>query len=155
MSLPVPQNAMDVDFDAGVEPALVRRGAKIVSAMWEERADQADMEVCRDTAGECCDGDAVETLSWSATVGGIKTEQIQVEECEMFRRRLQPDARSCARLHDTSKKKIKAQVCCLPSFWGGAAFLSPSLGWCCSLPPRRCSMGLRVRCPARSSIARR
>ena len=55
--------------------------------MWEERADQADMEVCPDTAGECCDGDAVETLSWSATVGGIKTEQIQVEECEMFRRR--------------------------------------------------------------------
>ena len=49
--------------------------------MWEERADQTDMEVCPDTAGECCDCDAVETLSWYATVGGIRTEQ----ECEMFR----------------------------------------------------------------------
>ena len=47
---------MELDFDAGVEPALVRRGAKRVSAMWEERADQTDMEVCPDTAGECCDG---------------------------------------------------------------------------------------------------
>ena len=41
------------------------------------------MEVCPDTAGECCNCDAVETLSWYATVGGIRTEQ----ECEMFRRR--------------------------------------------------------------------
>ena len=49
--------------------------------MWEERADQTDMEVCPDTAGEYCDCDAVETLSWYATVGGIRTEQ----ECEMFR----------------------------------------------------------------------
>ena len=39
------------------------------------------MEVCPDTAGECCDRDAVETLSWYATVGGIRTEQ----ECAMFR----------------------------------------------------------------------
>ena len=62
--LPVPEDAMEVDFDAGVvEPALVRRGAKRVSAMWEERADQTDMEVCPDTAGEYCDCDAVETLS--------------------------------------------------------------------------------------------
>ena len=45
---PVPEVAMEVDFDAGV----VRRGAKRVSAMWEERADQTDMEVCLDTAGE-------------------------------------------------------------------------------------------------------
>ena len=41
------------------------------------------MEVCPDTAGECCDCDAVETLSWYPTDGGIRTEQ----ECEMFRRR--------------------------------------------------------------------
>ena len=61
----------------------MRRGAKRVGAMWEECADQTDMEVFPDTAGECCDCDAVETLSWYATVGGIRTEQ----ECEMFRRR--------------------------------------------------------------------
>ena len=59
----VPADATEVDFDAGVEPALVRRGAKRASAMWEERADQTDVEVCPDTAGECCDCDAVETLS--------------------------------------------------------------------------------------------
>ena len=29
--------------------------------MWKERADQTDMEVCQDTAGECCD-----------SLGGIK-----------------------------------------------------------------------------------
>ena len=46
----------------------MRRGAKRVRAMWEERADQTDMEVCPDTAGEYCDFDAVETLSWYATV---------------------------------------------------------------------------------------
>ena len=44
-------------------------GAKNVSAMWEERADQTDMEVCPHTTGECCNRDAVETLSWYATVG--------------------------------------------------------------------------------------
>ena len=66
MSLPVPEDVMEVDFDAGVEPALVRRGAKRVSAMWEERADQADMEVCPDTTGECCNCDTVEILSQSA-----------------------------------------------------------------------------------------
>ena len=71
VSLPVPEDAMEVDFDAGVEPALVRRVAKRVSALWEDRAD------------ECCDRDAVETLSWYATIGGIRTEQ----ECQMFRRR--------------------------------------------------------------------
>ena len=81
--LPVPEDAMEVDFDAGVEPALVRRGAERASAMWEDRADQTDMEVCPDTAGEYCDCDAVETLSWYAAVGGIRTEQ----ECEMSRRR--------------------------------------------------------------------
>ena len=78
--LPVPEDAMGVGFDAGVEPALVRR-------MWEGRADRTDMEVCPDTAGEYCDCDAVETLSWYATVGGIWTEQILVQEREMFKRR--------------------------------------------------------------------
>ena len=58
VSLLVPEDAMEVDFDAGVEPALVRRGAKRVSAMREERADQTDMEVCPDTAGEYYDCDA-------------------------------------------------------------------------------------------------
>ena len=52
--LPVPEDAMEVDFDAGASvgakrcPALVRRGAKRVTAMWEEDADQYDMEVCPD-----------------------------------------------------------------------------------------------------------
>ena len=78
--LPVPEDAMEVDFDAGVEPVLMRRGTK-------RAADQTDMEVCQDTTGECCICDAVETLSWNAIVGGIETEQIQVQECEMFRRR--------------------------------------------------------------------
>ena len=84
--LPVPEDAMEMDFGAGVEPALVRRGTKRASSMREQRADQTDMEVCPDTTGECCNRDAV-VLSWYATVGGIKTEQIQVQECEMFRRR--------------------------------------------------------------------
>ena len=75
---PVPEDATEVDFDSGVEPALVRRGAKRVSATWEERADQTHLEVCPDTAGEYCDCDAGETLSWYTTVGGIRTEQ----ECE-------------------------------------------------------------------------
>ena len=72
---------MEVDFDAGVEPALVRRGFKRVRAMWKERADQTDMEVCPDTTGECCNRGEVETWTWHATVGGIRTEQ----ECEVFR----------------------------------------------------------------------
>ena len=76
----------EVDFDAGVEPVLVRRGTQRASSMREERADQTDMAVCPDTTGECCNRDAVETLSWRATFGGIKTEQIQVQEYEMFRR---------------------------------------------------------------------
>ena len=54
LPLPVPGDSMGVDFDAGVEPVLVRRGAKSASTMWEERADQTDMEVCPDTIGECC-----------------------------------------------------------------------------------------------------
>ena len=53
------------------------------SVRWEERADQTDMEVCPDTTGECCNRDAVETLSCYSTVVGIGTEQ----ECEKFRRR--------------------------------------------------------------------
>ena len=53
--------------------------------MREKRADQTDMGLCPDTIGECCNREAAETLSWHATVGGIKTEQIQVQECEMFR----------------------------------------------------------------------
>ena len=65
--LPVPEDAMEVDFDTGVEPVLMRRGTKRASAMREERADQTDMEVCPDTTGECCICDAVETLSWNAT----------------------------------------------------------------------------------------
>ena len=50
------------DFDAGVEPALVRRGIKRVRAMWKERADQTDMEVCPDTTGECCNRGEVENM---------------------------------------------------------------------------------------------
>ena len=48
-----------------------------------EHADQTNMERCPNTTSECCNRDAVETLSWFATVGKIRTEQ----ECEMFRRR--------------------------------------------------------------------
>ena len=87
MPLSVPEDAMEVDFDAGVELDLVRRGAKRVSAMWEVRADQTDMEVRPDTTGECCNRGAVGILSLYATVGGIKTGQILVQECEMLRRR--------------------------------------------------------------------
>ena len=71
--VPVSEDEMEVDFDAVVEPVLVRRGTKRASPTREERADQTDMEVCPDTTGECCNRDAVETLSWYATVGGIKT----------------------------------------------------------------------------------
>ena len=109
VSLLVPEDAVEVDFDAGVEPALVRRGAKRASAMWEERTDQTDMEVCPDTAGECCDRDAVETLSWYATVGGIRTEQ----ECEMFRRRHEYEMSSMQAVMSTTTshkaKKDEAQ----------------------------------------------
>ena len=90
----VPEDAMEVDFDAGVEPALVGKGAKRASATREERADQTDVEVCPDTTGECCNCDAVEILSWYTTVGGIETEQRQVQECEMFRRRHKYDKSS-------------------------------------------------------------
>ena len=82
----MPEDAIEVDFDSGVEPVLVRRGRKRASSKREESADRTDMEVCPDTTGECCNRDAVDTLSWHAIVGGIKTEQIQVQECEMFRR---------------------------------------------------------------------
>ena len=61
-----------------------------VSAMWEERADQICMEVCPNITCECCNRDAVETLSWYATVGGIRTEQ----QYEMFRRRHEYDKSS-------------------------------------------------------------
>ena len=87
VTLPVPEDAMEVNFDAGVEPALVRSGAKRTSVMWEERADQTDREVCPDIIGETCNCDALEMLSWYATVGGVETERIQVQECEMLRRR--------------------------------------------------------------------
>ena len=50
--------------------------------MREERADRTDMVVRPDTTGECRNRDAVEILSWYVTGG----EQIQVQECEMFRR---------------------------------------------------------------------
>ena len=56
------------------------------------------MEVCPDTAGECCDRDAVETLSWYATVGKIRTEQ----ECEMFRRRHEYEKSSMQRVISTT-----------------------------------------------------
>ena len=110
VSLPVPEDAMEVDFDAGVKPALVRRGAKRVIAMWEVRADQTGMEVCPDTAGECCDRDAVETLSWYATVRRVRTEQ----ECEMSRRRHEYEKSSMQAVISTTTshkaKRDEAQV---------------------------------------------
>ena len=64
--LPVLEDVMEVDFDAGVEPVLVRRGTKRASSTRDERADQADVEVSPDTTGECCNRDAVELVcdSW-------------------------------------------------------------------------------------------
>ena len=85
--VPMPEDAMEVDLDAGVVPASARRSAKRTSSTWVERADQTDMEVCLDTTDECCDCYAVEILGWYATVGGIRTEQNRTQECEMFRRR--------------------------------------------------------------------
>ena len=85
--LVVPEDAMEVDLDAGVESASVRKGAKRTSSMWEERADQTDMEICSDNTGECCNRDAGEVLSWNATVAGIGTEPTQMQECRMFSRR--------------------------------------------------------------------
>ena len=77
--------------------------------MWEERADQTDVEVCPDT-GECCNRDAVETLSWHATVGGIRTEQ----ECEMFRRRHEYEKSSMQTVISTTTshkaKRDEAQI---------------------------------------------
>ena len=66
VSLPVPEDAMEVGFDAGVEPALVRRGANRVSAMWEGRASTLRtrtmqsvinrmMSKCRTRQLESCD----------------------------------------------------------------------------------------------------
>ena len=48
--VPMPEDSMEVDLDAGVVPASARRGAKRTSSIWVERADQTDME-----AGLACD----------------------------------------------------------------------------------------------------
>ena len=81
--------------------ALVRKGAKRISAMWEERADQTDMEICPNTAGECCDCDAVETLSLYTTVGGTRTEQ----ECEIFRQRHENEKSSMQTVISTTSSR--------------------------------------------------
>ena len=65
--VPMPEDAMEVDLDTGVVPAPTRRGAKRTSSI------------------ECCDCDAVEILGLHATVGGIRTEQKRMQECEIFR----------------------------------------------------------------------
>ena len=68
------------------------------------------MEVCPDTAGEYCDRDAVETLSWYATVGEIRTEQ----ECEMFKWRHEYEKSSMQIVISTTSshraKKDEAQL---------------------------------------------
>ena len=65
--------------DVGVGPASVRRDAKRTSSMWEERADQTNMEACSDTASK--------VLGWRATVAGIRSETTQLQKCEMLMRR--------------------------------------------------------------------
>ena len=62
------------------------------------------MKVCPDTTGECCNRDAVETLGWHATVGGIKTEQIQVQECEMLRHKYEKSSMQTVISTTTSHK---------------------------------------------------
>ena len=115
--LPVLEDAMEVDFGAGVEPALVRRGAKRASAMWEERADQTDMEVCPDTTGECCNRDEVRILGWYATVGGIKTEQILVQECEnvqkasQVRKAIRADSHQHDNVPQSQERRNPAESC--------------------------------------------
>ena len=111
--LPVPENATEVDFDAGVEPASVRRGAKRASGMWEERADQTDMEVCPDTAGECCDRDAVETLNWYATVGGIRTEPRMryVQAASRVRKVIHADSHQHDNVPQSQERRSPAESC--------------------------------------------
>ena len=75
--------------------------------MWEERADQTDMEGSPDTTGEYCNCDAVEILRWKATVSGIETHQIQVQECEMFRRRHKYESHPCR--HTTTSHNAKRE----------------------------------------------
>ena len=68
------------------------------------------MEVCPDTAGEYCDCDAVETLSWYTTVGGSRTEH----ECEMFKRRHEYEKSSMQTVISTTTshraKRAEAQL---------------------------------------------
>ena len=78
---------MEVDLDVGVGPASARRDAKRANSMWEQRADQVDMEVCLDSTGECCECDAGEVLNRNATVAGIRSQPTQMQECEVSKRR--------------------------------------------------------------------
>ena len=105
---------------------MVRRGAKRVSALWEERVGQTVMEVCPDTAGECCDRDEVETLSWYGTFGGIRTEQKQVQQCQKFRRRHEYEKPSLQTvISTTTSHKAKrdetqpeyADAMCVPEYY--------------------------------------
>ena len=86
-----------------MEPASVRKGAKRTLSVWEERADQTDMEVCPDITGECSNRDAVEVLGWYATVSGIRTEPIQMQECET---KSHPCRQSSARLRPTKLREV-------------------------------------------------
>ena len=108
--VPVPEDAMEVYLAAGVEPASVRKSAKRTSSMWVERADQTDMEVCKDTTGKCCNRHAVEILDWYATVGGIRTEPMQMQECEMFRRRHKYEKSSMQTVISTTTTKPRREL---------------------------------------------
>ena len=68
------------DFETGTE--LVRSGTKRGSSTWEDCADKINMEACLNAAGECRRCDADEVL---ATVGGVRSEPTQTQECEVFK----------------------------------------------------------------------
>ena len=117
VKLPEPEDAMEVDFRAGVEPVLMRRGTKRASSMREERADQTDMEVCPDTTGDCYNRDAVETLSWHATAGGIKTTHIPMQECRdvqtvsQVRRVIHADSHQHGDVPQSQERRNPAESC--------------------------------------------
>ena len=80
--MPVPEDAMEAQPDVQMETESVRSGTKRASSTWEDCADKINMEACLNTVGECRSCDADEVL---ATVGGVRSEPTQLQECEVFK----------------------------------------------------------------------
>ena len=88
-------------------------GASVAAKRYKESqfdAEQTDMEVCPDTAGECCNRDAVEALSWYATVGGIKTEMRDVQTVSHVRKPSMQTVISSTTSHKAKRDETQPRV---------------------------------------------